>query len=354
MVPPSLLEFSRSVMRKRFSTILQKPVYTFTFDRFTAASPELLSKILQARQLSAVVISSPTALKSFVLKFVEVVHLLELAANSEEEDYMRGHQRGLFARGVRRIGELKRTASESAVARGAAVVPQLAAQARVAVNVIRQLQASVLMLDEVDLILHPLKSELNWPLGKRKPLDFGASRWAVPFHLLDALFYCCGGKVPETWQDNGSAVALLERLHEIAAVGFERKVLQRTPHFILLTRTFYHSQLKPLLCRWMLLWLRKARLRHIKDELALAYLMHGPRAHAETTSVVRHALPDEFVKMLNLSHAWLDQLLPHVISKINRVNYGLLSAEQTRKKELPTSRKLLAVPFVGKARGPSA
>ena len=81
---------------------------------------------------------------------------------------------------------------------------------------------------------------------------------------------------------------------------------------------------------------------------------HGPRAHAETTSVVRHALPDEFVKMLNLSHAWLDQLLPHVISKINRVNYGLLSAEQTRKKELPTSRKLLAVPFVGKARGPSA
>ena len=52
VVPGPLLEFSRSVMRQRFSTILQKPVYTFTFDRFTAASPELLSKLLQARQLS--------------------------------------------------------------------------------------------------------------------------------------------------------------------------------------------------------------------------------------------------------------------------------------------------------------
>ena len=53
VVPNALLEFSRSVMRQRFSSILQKPVYTFTFDRFTAASPELLSKILQARSLSA-------------------------------------------------------------------------------------------------------------------------------------------------------------------------------------------------------------------------------------------------------------------------------------------------------------
>ena len=32
--------FSRSIMRQRFSSILQKPVYTFNFDRFTVASPE--------------------------------------------------------------------------------------------------------------------------------------------------------------------------------------------------------------------------------------------------------------------------------------------------------------------------
>ena len=87
VVPPALLEFSRSVMRQRFSSILRKPVYTFNFDRFTAASPQLLSKMVQARQLSAVMITSPTSLKSFMLKFVEVVHMLE-QSNSDEEDYL--------------------------------------------------------------------------------------------------------------------------------------------------------------------------------------------------------------------------------------------------------------------------
>ena len=33
-----------------------------------------------------------------------------------------------------------------------------------------------LFCDEVDLILHPLKSELNWPIGIKLPLDFTMSR----------------------------------------------------------------------------------------------------------------------------------------------------------------------------------
>ena len=55
------------------------------------------------------------------------------------------------------------------------------------------------MLDEVDLILHPLKSELNWPMGRKEPLDFTRARmgnglrWDVPFHLLDALFFASSG-----------------------------------------------------------------------------------------------------------------------------------------------------------------
>ena len=53
-------------------------------------------------------------------------------------------------------------------------------------------------MDEVDIILHPLKSELNWPLGAKEPLDFTRSRvgnglrWGLPSHLLDAIFACCG------------------------------------------------------------------------------------------------------------------------------------------------------------------
>ena len=32
------------------------------------------------------------------------------------------------------------------------------------------------LIDEVDLILHPLKSELNWPLGDKLPLELGGAR----------------------------------------------------------------------------------------------------------------------------------------------------------------------------------
>ena len=146
------------------------------------------------------------------------------------------------------------------------VVPQLAAQARVAVSIVKELQSSLLILDEVDLILHPLKSELNWPLGKRKPLDFGASRWAVPFHLLDALFYCSTGMAPDAWKTNRQAKAVLDRLNQSVQGGLEAKHLQRTPHLILISTAFYRSHLKPLLCRWMLLLLRKLRLHDLKDE----------------------------------------------------------------------------------------
>jgi hypothetical protein len=61
-------------------------------------------------------------------------------------------------------------------------------------------RTGALLLDEVDLILHPLKSELNWPIGVKLPLDFTYSkargvhglRWQVPFYLLDAVLHAAG------------------------------------------------------------------------------------------------------------------------------------------------------------------
>ena len=61
------------------------------------------------------------------------------------------------------------------------------------------------VLDEVDLLLHPLKSELHWPLGQKQPLDFTTStlgdglRWQIPFHLLDAIFFVHNGRTLEDW-----------------------------------------------------------------------------------------------------------------------------------------------------------
>ena len=40
-----------------------------------------------------------------------------------------------------------------------------------------------------DWVCHPMKSELNFPIGQKEPLDFGQEsdgrRWDVAMHLID-------------------------------------------------------------------------------------------------------------------------------------------------------------------------
>ncbi len=36
-----------------------------------------------------------------------------------------------------------------------------------AARVLKLMKGGVLLLDEIDVILHPLRSELNWPLGQK-------------------------------------------------------------------------------------------------------------------------------------------------------------------------------------------
>jgi hypothetical protein len=43
VVPGSLLEFSRQILRERFSAVVRKPVYTFTFGNTTFATPHFIS-----------------------------------------------------------------------------------------------------------------------------------------------------------------------------------------------------------------------------------------------------------------------------------------------------------------------
>jgi hypothetical protein len=71
VVPHALLDFSRSVLRERFSAIIQRPVFTFHFDRFQDVNPELLAKLVTARNTRAIVVTSPAAIKGFFLKFME-------------------------------------------------------------------------------------------------------------------------------------------------------------------------------------------------------------------------------------------------------------------------------------------
>eukprot|EP00976_Prorocentrum_cordatum_P060302 1175837-Prorocentrum_minimum.AAC.2 len=76
---------SRSVMRSVFSSLIVKPVYTFVFERDTVVSDELFEKLRKARDTRAVVVSNPTAVKSFVLKFVEIMDTLDAMATRKAD-----------------------------------------------------------------------------------------------------------------------------------------------------------------------------------------------------------------------------------------------------------------------------
>ena len=105
VVPASLLHFSRSVMWRAFSgVIMPKPIFTFESDRRCRREPyrgplvviepfhsllsadhpppptpdsvpldrSLLARLERARDASGVVLATPTSLKSFSLKFLEL------------------------------------------------------------------------------------------------------------------------------------------------------------------------------------------------------------------------------------------------------------------------------------------
>jgi hypothetical protein len=333
-------------------------------------------------------------------------------------------------------------------------------------RVIGQLRSGALLLDEVDLLLHPLKSELNWPLGTKAPLDFtqavmvagsggssggsGASsgggkqqssgnrsvglRWLLPWHLLDVLLHCTpnGAAAADSASaerantaagaaaamqpppppppplsceigDVGEKRDLVRALRAALADGCADRDLQLRPHLVVLNETFYNARLRPLLARWTLLWLHRHHVygdsqRAVKaateagvtDTDLLEFLSHGAAGSGSSSGngsgngigrgargavdggdddhdgdgdgmgasalKLERTLPDSSLKMLRLGHEWLVSLLPHVLSKTCRVHYGVLTPAELARAlrpdmagpRMPESRRVLAVPFVGK------
>ena len=87
---------------------------------------------------------------------------------------------------------------------------------------------------QVDLLLHPLKSELNWPLGDKMPLDLTKDklspglRWQLPFHCLDALFFASEGVCVMEVTRSTQSEELLRRLSAAVEEGVASKATQPT------------------------------------------------------------------------------------------------------------------------------
>jgi hypothetical protein len=61
---------------------------------------------------------------------------------------------------------------------------------------------------------------------------------------------------------------------EVLKKGFELHVMQRNPHLVLLDTQYYQSHIRPVMAKWVLLWLYKNFVGNVNvsKEVLLAYL----------------------------------------------------------------------------------
>ena len=204
------------------------------------------------------------------------------------------------------------------------------------------------------MLLHPLKSELNWPLGGEEPLDMTTSspgcqisttgaRWRLPWFLIDACLRASGAPAGVIDADDDDAAAR-ERLQAAVQKGSAAKALQRTPHLVVVDRHFYASEMLEPLTALAAAFLRSEGVVGSSLSAQDAVIRFGV---AVAASAVGGRAPRDIGGILNLAQQWLPDLSPWVLSKVNRVSYGTLAPEELRARE-SRGRKLLAVPFIGK------
>eukprot|EP00946_MAST-07B_sp_MAST-7B-sp1_P004019 g4019.t1 len=353
VVPNALLTMSRNVMWGRFCNVVVKPVFTLTFDRSwpTIASvyQRMYEKMLLARQSGGIVVTTPSAIKSIVNKYVELL-------NSVSEAPMK-----------RLISQTKTSSKKEASARASARLGELQncsdtadAIARI-MNLWSDRERGVLLMDEVDMLLHPLRSELNFPIGEKFPLTPSPSRWNLPMHLIDTILKASRAAIRYTTSQEASeplstSDLLVKKLQDALISGFRSQRLQSVPHLVLLDASFYEEEIRGLLVQRAISWMKA---HHVFEDVDVvpdsdtleAYVLRGNLASKSDVLSKIHGLPGNVIQILNLAKDCTGSFLPHILAKIDRVSFGLLQPEDLvvlKGKEQPLSRKLLGIPFVGK------
>ncbi|KAK2197865.1 bifunctional EF-Hand 1 [Babesia duncani] len=349
--PQALLEFTRATLRETFSAVIHKNVYTLNFTRFDRATPELYLKLLQARQTRAIVICTPTSIKSIFLRVIHCFHKLDSGALEEPERRLGRIQQRLakvwnmqkLVPNLQTTAKGARGATESTMSAADLDQSQRSVQLELdmCLRLLELFSSAILLMDEIDLLMHPLKSELHWPIGDKKPLVHLrnctlAVRWLLPWHMLRVM-------LPQTQQQVAKSEAhLLDRIRAVLAQGVANCNMADSPHLVLLNMHWYNSELRPLMAEWVHYFLRSNNLVTEPHEHILNFLNTGKPNLALSS-----------IQVLNFCKEWLWSTFPHVIQRVNLVNYGVLDMKQVEdamamNPNVPQTRKMLAVPFVGK------
>ncbi len=130
VVPHALIVLSRSVLQNAFSSVVQKRVSTFKCDRSLDLEASLSARVLRTQAQGDIMLTTPSDVKSLQLRFI--VNLYH--ANDP--------------RARKNTAMMRRECVEMC-------------------RMLEIMQRGICLIDEVDLCLHPLKSELNFPIGPK-------------------------------------------------------------------------------------------------------------------------------------------------------------------------------------------
>ena len=105
-----------------------------------------------------------------------------------------------------------------------------------------------------------MKSELNFPIGQKEPLDFGEAsdgkRWEVASHIIGGFGAAIAQVPPAHLRENKRCVDILIVVYDAIKKGIDENKLQRQPHIVLLDTSYYRAELRPAFAEWVLLYLQ--------------------------------------------------------------------------------------------------
>lgn len=79
------------------------------------------------------------------------------------------------------------------------------------------------------------------------------------------------------------SVLLLQQLEDVVRKGIRTRVLQATPHLVLLRKSFYHEHMAPVLTKWLILWIQSIVSIPLPYPTFIEYLSRGVPSAPEVT-----------------------------------------------------------------------
>jgi hypothetical protein len=344
VVPAALLEMSRTVLRKCFSNIITKRVYSFHIDRLSGIEsknplPELrkLRVMLEiAKVQRGIVCTTPESVKSLMLMNIEAFSTIEHYENDTILPLLRTAE--IKEEDIRPVSIRYQN------------MRQISTELSSILKIWSRKEGGIALLDEIDTILHPLHSELNFPIGPKESLHLSPDRWIFPLYLFRSIFQCL--------RCSPNEINSMISLNEALRIGVELHHFQSSPHLLLLSWIYYQKRILPLITNLSIQWLfQHPSIQDDVNEVSLdnlELLKTEVENYISSSSTSKEYSPfDIFTSksmcVLNLARNWITSLLPHCLSKVNRVHYGLMkSTDATGGSTSVVPRHVLAVPFLGK------